>query len=65
MRNRYVWYAVASGIVIIGFLYQFEVFREVLALYPLTIVDWLVIVIFSFLNMFINYLAKQFNIIGH
>lgn len=65
MRNRYVWYAVASGVVIIGILYQFEVFREVLALYPLTIVDWLVIVAFSFLNMFINYLAKLLKIIGH
>ncbi|MBL6448779.1 cation-translocating P-type ATPase [Fulvivirga sp. 29W222] len=65
MRNKYVWYALACGVGIIGILYQFEIFREVLSLYPLTVVDWLVIVTFSLLNMTINYLAKFFKIIAH
>ena len=67
-RNKYVWYSIiVCAVVLIG-CYEITPVRQALSLFPLTIFDWTIIIVFSLAGLIINQLAKVFNIIkqqGH
>lgn len=62
-RNKYVWYSIiVCAVVLIG-CYEIGPVRQALSLFPLTIYDWTIIVVFSFAGLIINQLAKVFSLI--
>ncbi|HEU5292479.1 MAG TPA: cation-translocating P-type ATPase [Cyclobacteriaceae bacterium] len=63
VRNRYVWYSIIICIAILLVCYEVSPIRSALSLFRLTVLDWSIIIVFSFAGLIINQLAKVFNLI--
>lgn len=63
VRNKFVWYALAINIAILFALYEITPIRQVLAIYPLSVSDWFVIICFSVSGMLVNQLARRIQFI--
>jgi Ca2+-transporting ATPase len=63
VRNKYVWYAIGMCVLILVTTYEIPTVRQTLSLFPLSIFEWFIIVVFSFAGMMINQLARFAKII--
>lgn len=59
VRNKFVWYALAINIALLFALYEITPVRQVLAIYPLSVSDWFVIICFSVSGMLVNQVVKR------
>lgn len=63
MRNRYVWYAVLTCLVLLFVSYQVSVVRQALDIYPMSNADWMIAVSMALLSLIIIQTAKSLNLI--
>ena len=63
IHNKYVWYALASCLAIVGLAYQLPIIRRVLGILPMSTYDWLTCLSFSFLSMVLIQIFKRSKII--
>lgn len=63
MRNKYVWYAVMSCIILLFISYQIEVVRRALDIFPMSKEDWMITVGMSFASLVIIQIVKTLKLI--
>ena len=63
VKNKYVWYALLTCIVLVSTAYFLEPVREVLNIYSMSSVDWAVTLGFSLLSLFFIQVLKRFKIV--
>jgi len=63
IRNKYVWYSILACLIILIGCYEIGPVRTALSLFPLTISDWTIIIVFSLSSLIVNQLGKVLNII--
>ncbi|MBA4055336.1 MAG: ATPase [Marivirga sp.] len=62
-RNKYVWYALVICILLTAVSFFIQPVANALRLDHLSTIDWLVIIGFSLLSAFVNWLLKKFKVI--
>ncbi len=63
MRNKYVWYAVAACLILLGISYQITVVRRALDIYAMSREDWMISIGMSLVSLVIIQVSKTFKII--
>ena len=63
VRNKYVWYALASCLVLVLAAYLFPVVKEVLKIYPMSYYDWAICLVFSLFSLIGIQLLKRTRLI--
>ena len=63
MRNKYVWYAVVTCIILLFISYKVTVVREVLNIFSMSWADWMISIGMSFVSLILIQISKTFKIV--
>ncbi|ARS38156.1 cation-translocating P-type ATPase [Pontibacter actiniarum] len=63
VKNKYVWYALAVCIVLVSTVYFTQPLRDVLSIYTMSIMDWVISLGFSFLSLLIIQVLKRTGVV--
>jgi Ca2+-transporting ATPase len=62
-KNKFVWYAIATSLILVFISYQIPIVRKTLDIFPMSVADWLIVIGMSFTSLIIIQISKALKIV--